>query len=96
MGDGAFDQQAPERLGDRPVQAGLGRVLKHIGDDLFDASLVAHHAAVGLDPRGGVHVAEAAGKQRDQFLIDAKPLTKTSGQPFTIAELEAAIEAMAE
>jgi 2-oxoglutarate ferredoxin oxidoreductase subunit alpha len=33
---------------------------------------------------------------RDQFLIDAKPLTKTSGQPFTIAELEAAIEAMAE
>ncbi|MCJ2177102.1 2-oxoacid:acceptor oxidoreductase subunit alpha [Novosphingobium album (ex Hu et al. 2023)] len=29
---------------------------------------------------------------RDQFLIDAKPLTKTSGQPFTIAELEAAIE----
>ena len=31
---------------------------------------------------------------RDQFLIDAKPLTKTSGQPFTIAELEAAIAAM--
>ncbi|WP_245656473.1 2-oxoacid:acceptor oxidoreductase subunit alpha [Novosphingobium naphthalenivorans] len=30
---------------------------------------------------------------RDQFLIDAQPLTKTSGQPFTIAELEAAIEA---
>ncbi|MCZ8172406.1 MAG: 2-oxoacid:acceptor oxidoreductase subunit alpha [Brevundimonas sp.] len=29
---------------------------------------------------------------RDQFLIDAKPLTKTSGQPFTIAEIEAAIE----
>lgn len=28
---------------------------------------------------------------RDQYLIDAKPLTKTSGQPFTIAELEAAI-----
>jgi 2-oxoglutarate ferredoxin oxidoreductase subunit alpha len=28
---------------------------------------------------------------RDQFLIDAKPLTKTSGQPFTIGELEAAI-----
>ena len=25
---------------------------------------------------------------RDQYLIDAKPLTKTSGQPFTIAELE--------
>ena len=29
---------------------------------------------------------------RDQFLVDAQPLTKTSGQPFTIAELEAAIE----
>jgi 2-oxoglutarate/2-oxoacid ferredoxin oxidoreductase subunit alpha len=29
---------------------------------------------------------------RDQFLVDAKPLAKTSGQPFTIAELEAAIE----
>ncbi|HMP56505.1 MAG TPA: 2-oxoacid:acceptor oxidoreductase subunit alpha [Novosphingobium sp.] len=31
---------------------------------------------------------------RDQFLVDARPLTKTSGQPFTIAELEAAIDAM--
>ncbi len=29
---------------------------------------------------------------RDQFLVDATPLTKTSGQPFTIAELEAAID----
>ncbi|AKM06664.1 2-oxoacid:acceptor oxidoreductase subunit alpha [Pelagerythrobacter marensis] len=28
---------------------------------------------------------------RDQFLIDAQPLTKTSGQPFQIAELEEAI-----
>ncbi len=28
---------------------------------------------------------------RDQYLIDAKLLAKTSGQPFTIAELEAAI-----
>jgi 2-oxoglutarate/2-oxoacid ferredoxin oxidoreductase subunit alpha len=31
---------------------------------------------------------------RDQFLVDAKPLNKTSGQPFTIAELEAVIEEM--
>ena len=31
---------------------------------------------------------------RDQFLVDAKPLNKTSGQPFTIAELEVAIEGM--
>jgi len=29
---------------------------------------------------------------RDQFLINARPLNKTSGQPFTIAEIEAAIE----
>ena len=29
---------------------------------------------------------------RDQYLVDAQPLTKTSGQPFTIAEIEAAIE----
>ena len=29
---------------------------------------------------------------RDQFLVDAKPLNKTSGQPFRIAEIEAAIE----
>ncbi len=28
---------------------------------------------------------------RDQFLVDAQPLTKTSGQPFTIAEIEHAI-----
>ncbi len=28
---------------------------------------------------------------RDQFLVDAQPLSKTSGQPFTIAEIEAAI-----
>ena len=30
---------------------------------------------------------------RDQFLVDARPLTKTSGQPFTIAEIEHAIAA---
>ena len=28
---------------------------------------------------------------RDQFLVDAKPMNKVSGQPFTIAEIEAAI-----
>ncbi len=28
---------------------------------------------------------------RDQFLVDAQPLSKTSGQPFAIAEIEAAI-----
>ncbi|RVQ69459.1 2-oxoacid:acceptor oxidoreductase subunit alpha [Croceicoccus ponticola] len=29
---------------------------------------------------------------RDQYLVDAQPLTKTSGQPFAIAEIEDAIE----
>ena len=29
---------------------------------------------------------------RDQFLIDAKPLNKTSGQPFTISEITRAIK----
>ncbi len=28
---------------------------------------------------------------RDQYLVDATPLTKTSGQPFSIGEMEAAI-----
>ena len=29
---------------------------------------------------------------RDQYLVDAQSLSKVSGQPFRIAELEAAIE----
>jgi len=29
---------------------------------------------------------------RDQYLVDAKPVNKVSGQPFTIAEMEAAIK----
>ena len=31
---------------------------------------------------------------RDQFLVDARPLNKISGQPFMISEIEAAIEEM--
>jgi len=31
---------------------------------------------------------------RDQFLVDARPLNKVSGQPFTIAEIETSIEGM--
>jgi 2-oxoglutarate/2-oxoacid ferredoxin oxidoreductase subunit alpha len=31
---------------------------------------------------------------RDQYLVDARPMNKVSGQPFTIAEIEAAIEGM--
>ena len=29
---------------------------------------------------------------RDQYLVDARPVNKVSGQPFKIAEIEAAIE----
>jgi 2-oxoglutarate ferredoxin oxidoreductase subunit alpha len=29
---------------------------------------------------------------RDQYLVDARPVTKVSGQPFKISEIEAAIE----
>jgi 2-oxoglutarate ferredoxin oxidoreductase subunit alpha len=29
---------------------------------------------------------------RDQYLVDARPINKVSGQPFKIAEIEAAIE----
>jgi 2-oxoglutarate ferredoxin oxidoreductase subunit alpha len=33
---------------------------------------------------------------RDQYLVDARPVNKVSGQPFKIAEIEAAIrEALA-
>ncbi len=31
---------------------------------------------------------------RDQFLVDAKPLSKVAGQPFRIAEIESAIDGM--
>ncbi|QMW23643.1 2-oxoacid:acceptor oxidoreductase subunit alpha [Sandaracinobacteroides saxicola] len=31
---------------------------------------------------------------RDQYLVDARPLSKVSGQPFKISEIETAIEAM--
>ena len=30
---------------------------------------------------------------RDQFLVDARPLNKVSGQPFRISEIESAIDA---
>jgi len=29
---------------------------------------------------------------RDQYLVDARPVTKVSGKPFKIAEIEAGIE----
>jgi 2-oxoglutarate ferredoxin oxidoreductase subunit alpha len=33
---------------------------------------------------------------RDQYLIDARPLTKVTGQPFKISEIERAIDAALE
>ena len=31
---------------------------------------------------------------RDQYLVDARPLNKVTGQPFKISEIEAAIDAL--
>ena len=60
-----------------PLPANLGELLKG-----FDRVLVPE-----------MNTGQFKTVLRDQFLIDAQPLNKTSGQPFTIAEIEAAIEA---
>lgn len=59
-----------------PMPANLGELLKG-----YDAVLVPE-----------MNTGQFKTILRDQFLVDAQPLTKTSGQPFTIAELETAIE----
>ncbi|HEY8602993.1 2-oxoacid:acceptor oxidoreductase subunit alpha [Tsuneonella suprasediminis] len=59
-----------------PMPANLGELLKG-----FDKVLVPE-----------MNTGQFKTVLRDQFLVDAQPLTKTSGQPFKIAELEAAIE----
>ena len=58
-----------------PLPANLGELLKG-----FDKVLVPE-----------MNTGQFKTVLRDQFLIDAKPLNKTSGQPFTIAEIETAI-----
>jgi 2-oxoglutarate ferredoxin oxidoreductase subunit alpha len=58
-----------------PLPANLGELLKS-----FDHVLVPE-----------MNTGQFKTVLRDQFLVDAEPLTKTSGQPFQIAELEAAI-----
>ncbi|MEC9068062.1 MAG: 2-oxoacid:acceptor oxidoreductase subunit alpha [Pseudomonadota bacterium] len=58
-----------------PLPANLGALLKR-----FDKVLVPE-----------MNTGQFKTVLRDQFLIDAEPLTKTSGQPFQIAELEEAI-----
>ena len=58
-----------------PMPANLGALLKS-----FDKILVPE-----------MNTGQFKTVLRDQFLVDAQPLTKTSGQPFAIAELEDAI-----
>lgn len=58
-----------------PLPANLGELLKG-----FDKVLVPE-----------MNTGQFKTVLRDQFLVDAEPLTKTSGQPFQIAELEEAI-----
>ncbi len=60
-----------------PLPANLGKLLKS-----YDNILVPE-----------MNTGQLKTVLRDQYLVDAQPLTKTSGQPFTIAELEAAIGA---
>lgn len=58
-----------------PLPANLGELLKG-----FDKVLVPE-----------MNTGQFKTVLRDQFLIDAQPLNKTSGQPFTIAEIETVI-----
>ncbi|WP_095011177.1 2-oxoacid:acceptor oxidoreductase subunit alpha [Tsuneonella mangrovi] len=59
-----------------PLPANLGELLKG-----FDQVLVPE-----------MNAGQFKTVLRDQYLVDAKPLTKTSGQPFTIGEIERAIK----
>ncbi len=59
-----------------PLPANLGELLKS-----FDKVIVPE-----------MNTGQLKTVLRDQYLIDAKPVNKVSGQPFTIAEIEAAIE----
>jgi len=59
-----------------PLPANLGELLKS-----FDTVIVPE-----------MNTGQLKTVLRDQYLVDAKPVNKVSGQPFTIAEIEAAIE----
>ncbi|QDZ07399.1 2-oxoacid:acceptor oxidoreductase subunit alpha [Sphingomonas panacisoli] len=61
-----------------PLPANLGALLKG-----FDKVLVPE-----------MNTGQLKTVLRDQYLVDAKPLNKVSGQPFRIVEIEAAIAAM--
>ena len=59
-----------------PLPANLGELLKS-----FDKVIVPE-----------MNTGQLKTVLRDQYLVDARPVNKVSGQPFTIAEIEAAIE----
>jgi 2-oxoglutarate ferredoxin oxidoreductase subunit alpha len=59
-----------------PLPANLGELLKS-----FDRVIVPE-----------MNTGQLKTVLRDQYLVDAKPVNKVSGQPFTIAEIEAAID----
>ncbi|GAA0862258.1 2-oxoacid:acceptor oxidoreductase subunit alpha [Sphingopyxis soli] len=59
-----------------PLPANLGELLKS-----FDKVIVPE-----------MNTGQLKTVLRDQYLVDAKPVNKVSGQPFTIAEIETAIE----
>ena len=63
-----------------PLPANLGKLLKS-----YDKILVPE-----------MNTGQLKTVLRDQYLVDAKPLNKVSGQPFRIAEIEAAILGMLE
>jgi 2-oxoglutarate ferredoxin oxidoreductase subunit alpha len=58
-----------------PMPANLGALLKRFGQVLVPE----------------MNTGQLKTVLRDQFLVDAQPLNKVSGQPFRIAEIEAAI-----
>ena len=51
-------------------QSGRLRLARDIVEHLRFARLVAYCTLVGFDPRSGIHIGEAARKQRDQFAVD--------------------------
>ena len=59
-----------------PLPANLGELLKS-----YDKAIVPE-----------MNTGQLKTVLRDQYLVDAQPVNKVSGQPFTIAEIEAAIE----
>ncbi len=66
IGDRGFDQPVPDLADRRVGNAGGAGMRTGIGDHLRLARLVADMRTLGLDARGGVHIAEAALEELDQ------------------------------